>query len=333
MVTGRTALLRYNPWVFTPFPRSVSECLQTSTATPIERAAIMLSCCRSRNLEANLVLAARWESLSRDVPVLEAMAGPLVRVRDRYSNVLWIDPVGGTVATLPDIAGGATYFVIGRNGAEPVLAGSVPNAVKLDAFWDLEKGEGRAEVEISGPVTLTLDWEEPESLVRTWAGGWCDSADVADVRILSSGPDGLRFAVSLDAPLPEADDRGRILLDLLHPPVDMSSLLPEGMEIAHSETDGVLFFPASSRVDCIWRIRPPEGLALLPGPSIDMEWEDCRVYLRHKDRPPNSEVVYTLILGGRPVIPEEYTGYRSLFLEATDSRHTRMVFTEEAEEE
>jgi hypothetical protein len=38
-------------------------------------------------------------------------------------------------------------------------------------------------------------------------------------------------------------------------------------------------------------------------------------------------------LGGRPIIPEEYGGYRSLFLEAIDPRLTRLVFAEEEEEE
>jgi len=333
MATERTALLRYNPWVFTPVPRSVSECLETSTATPAERAALMLACCRARGLEADMVLPARWGSLSSDVPALEALADPLIRVRDPHGPTLWIDPADGSVTAQHYVTGGITYFVVGPHGAEPVVAKEETSEIRLGVFWDLDQGEGKAEIRITGPITRTLDWREPEKLVRSWAEGWCDSAEVTDLKILSTNPDGFRFIVSLDAPLPEADDRGRTSVDLPLPPLEMTELLPDRIDLSRSETDGVLFFPAPVHTDIRWKIKPPEGLKLLPGPSVEMEWEDGSVVIRREDQTPFLDVVFDLRLGGRPIIPEEYGGYRKLFIEATDPRLTRLIFAEEEEEE
>jgi hypothetical protein len=332
MLTERTALLRYDPWVYTPLPRSVSECLETSTATPVERTAILLACCSEQKMSADLILPARWETLSEDVPVLEAMGDPLVRVRTDYEHILWIDPVTGNVAPQHSLAPGVTYFIVGPDEVETVVAGRVDNSVRMSAFWDLEKGEGSAEVEIAGPVALTLDWKDPGNLARSWAEGWCDSAEVTDLEILRSAPDGIHFIVSLDAPLPEADDHGRTSVDLPLPPLEIIDLLPGGLDLARSETDGVLFFPAGVHAEAIWKLKPPEGLSLLPGPSVEMEWEDGRVVVRREDRPPFVAVVFDINLGGRPIIPAEYGGYRSLFIEATDPGLMRLVFADGAEE-
>ena len=64
-----------------------------------------------------------------------------------------------------------------------------------------------------------------------------------------------------------------------------------------------------------------------------MVWEDGKVVFAQKKLSPYVNMALHLRLGGRPIIPEEYAGYRSLFLEATDPRLMRLVFTEEEEEE
>ncbi len=333
MATDRTALLRFRPWVFTPLPRSVSECLESSTATPLERSAFVIACCRARGLEANLVLPARWESLSRDVPVLVAMGDPLVRVEDSGGHTLWIDPGEGSVASLLPIAGGITYFVVGPHGAEPVVVKEETSDVRLSVFWDLGQGEGKAEVRITGSIARTLDWKEPETLARGWAEGWCDSADVTDLKILKSGPDGLKFTVELKAPFPEEDDRGRTVVVLPMSPLGISALLPEGMDLAQSRTDGALFPESPLSIELIWKIRPPEDLSLLPGASVETTWEDVSLAVTRTRTASLIETAYRLDWGGRPIIPEEYGGYRKLFVEATDPRLTRLVFAGEEEEE
>jgi hypothetical protein len=333
MVSGRTALLSYDPWVFTPWPRDVSECLETSTATPLERAALVIACCEARKRGVRLALPARGESLTRDVPVLEVLGDPLVRATAPDRSDYWINPVSGTVTELPPVAEGITYFIVDLYEVEKAVAEDASNTVKLDGFWDLEEGIAAAEIEISGPAALGLGWKEPEELARGWAESVSESAKVEELEILRSGPDGIRFTVKMDAPCPEADDRGRIQVDLPLPPVGPTALLPDGIDLARSEIDGALFFPAPGRADVIWRFRPPEGHDLVAGPSLDLEWEDTRIYVKRKERPPNKELVYTMILGGRAIIPDEYPGYRTVFLEATDPRMMRLVFTEEEAEE
>jgi hypothetical protein len=260
------------------------------------------------------------------------MGEPLVMAMKPGFQIRYVDPCSGTVGTKLNVPGGITYFKVYSYGGEPLTTRSVTNDVKLDAFWDLEEGEGRAEVTVRGPIALDLDWKEPEDLARAWAEAWCDSAGVTDLEVLDSGPDGIHFTVSVDAPLPEADERGRTSVDLPLPPLDMSSLLPDGMDISHSETDGVLFFPAPVHTDIKWRIKHPEGLRLLPGPSLEMEWEDCSLAIRRGGQMPNIEVGFNLDLGGRPIIPAEYGGYRGLFIEATDPGLMRLVFADDAEE-
>jgi hypothetical protein len=332
MLTVRTALLRYDPWVFTTLPRSVADCLETSTATPIERAAIMQACCGLRSLQAMLVLPARWESLSRDVPVLEALADPLVRVALGDGSYLWFDTASGSLESVHPIGAGMTYF-IDTPFVKPVVADSGDNHVTMAAFWDLEKGEARADVTMSGPAIRDLGWKEPEELVRSWAEGWCDSASVTDLEILSSSIDGIHFTVGLTAPLPDADDRGRVSIDLPLPPPAMEALLPDGLDIARGTIDGVLFFPAKAVADVKWRVTLPEGLELLPGSSVHLSWEDGNLDSKRYERTPDIEVVYLLRLGGKPILPDGYAGFRDLFLEATDPRLLRLVFTGEESEE
>jgi hypothetical protein len=188
-------------------------------------------------------------------------------------------------------------------------------------------------VTITGPAVRDLGWKEPEQLVRSWAEGWCDSASVTGLEILSSGIDGIHFTVGLDAPLPDPDDRGRVAVDLSLPPPATEALLPDGLDMARSTTDGALFFPARAVAEIEWRVTLPEGWELLPGPTVHMSWEDGNLDSKRYELTSGIKVVYLLNLGGKPILPDEYAGFRDLFLEATDPRLLRLVFSEEEEEE
>jgi hypothetical protein len=331
-VKDRTALVRYDPCRFTPLPRTVSACLERSTATPLERCTVLIACCRALSLDAAVVLPSRWKNLSADVPALEALSDPLIRVTDGAGGIWWIDPVGGTVATRSPLEGAFPYFVVDRAGVARSVEPLKKSDIKMGVFWDLEAGEGRAEGTISGPAVNALNLEEPEKLLRDWAGGWSDSAEVEDLEILASGPEGLAYALSLKAPVPAADDRGRTTVDLPMPPVPITEILPEGMHLGHSEVDGILFPRAQSSVHLTWTVRFPDDLGPLTGPTVDMVWEDVALTVTRTEHTSSVEVEYELEWGGRPLIPEEFRGYRSVFLEATDPRITRVVFGEAGEE-
>jgi hypothetical protein len=327
-VKDQTALVRYDPWHFTPLPRTVSACLERSTATPVERCAILLACYRALDMDAAIVFPSRWENLSMDVPALEALSDPLVRVADGEGSIWWVDPVGGTVTERSPLEGGRPYFAVDRAGVARSVEPRKMNDIKMGIFWDLEAGEANAEGTISGPVVNALNLEEPEKLLREWAGGWSDSAEAEDVKVLASGPEGLAYTASLKAPIPAPDDRDRTAVILPMPPADISQILPEGMHLEHSEVDGMLFPAAPARVHLTWTIRFPDDLSLLAGPAVDMVWEDLLLKVKRTEHGSSVEIEYELDWGGRPVIPEEFGGYRSIFLEATDPNITRVVFGE-----
>jgi hypothetical protein len=331
-VKDRTALVRYDPWVFTPLPRSVSACLERSTATPSERCAILLACCRALGMNAAIVLPARWENLSAAVPVLEALSDPPVRVTAGEGTTWWVDPVGGTVASRSPLEGALPYFMLDHAGVARSMEPLKKNDIEMGIFWDLEAGKGRAEGTISGPAVNTLDLEEPEKLLRDWAEGWSDSAEVEELEVLASGSEDLAYTVSLKAPVPAPGDRGRTAVDLPMPPAALTELLPEGMDLEHSEVDGILFPVAPARIHLTWNVRFPDDLVLLDGPTLNMVWEDVSLLVMRTERSSTVKVEYELDWGGRPIIPEEYTGYRNIFLEATDPHVTRVVFGEPAEE-
>jgi hypothetical protein len=328
MVTERTALVRYQPWILTPLPRVVADCLQRSTATPVERSAVLLAAYRARGLEPDLILPASWKNQSRDVPALETLRDPLLRVVDDQGRMWWIDPIDGRVTVQPALDGDIPYFVLDSSGIRREALPVSESQIHLSAFWDLEAGEAKAEVDIGGPVAGTLGWEEPEKLLRSWAEAWCDSAEVEELRVLSSDPQGISWTVSLKAPLPKPGDRGRILIDLPLPPAGISDLLPGGLVLAQSQVDGILFPPAPAAVNLAWKLRLPEDLRLLSGPTSHMESEGAYFALTRAEGESLVAIDYKLHCDGRAITPEAYPGYRRLLFEASDPRFTRVVFAE-----
>jgi hypothetical protein len=338
-IGDRTHLVRYRPWLFTPQPRPADASILRSTATPVDRCVLMLAACKARDLDAYLMLPARWRNLTEGVPALEALGDPLVRVVG--SEGTWfVDPVRGAVTVREPIEGGLPYFVADggpveeglmkmRRETAPVRASDI----RLSVFWDLGTGEAKGDGSIEGPAVFGLAWEEPGQLLRDWAEGWTDSAEAGDVRVLASGPEAITFALSLDAPLPSPDDRGRILLELPMPLCDMGDLLPPALNPAHSETDGVLFPPAPASVRLAWQIRLPEGYTLLPGREREIKLEGGSLSVKRTVDADLIELGYHFEWDGRPVLPGAYAKYRELILDVSDGRLTRLVLAEEEEPE
>jgi len=334
-----TQLVRYRPWIFTPAPRNADALVITSTTTPLERSVLVMSACEVRGLKAELVIPAVWQTLPDRVPVLEALADPLVRVIGS-GGYLYVDPVDGQVTGLAPIGGGMPYF-IGEGewieeGLMKVTLERAPvraNDIRLSVFWDLNTGEAEVDGHIQGPVVIGLDWEGPGQLLEAWAAGWTDSAEAGEVRVLESSPEAVVFALSVDAPLPAPDDRGRLLLELPVPPMDMDGLLPNGLNLVRSATDGVLFPPAPASAGMVWKIRMPEGYTLLPGLDRETVLQGGSLSIKRTQDADLVELGYHFNWDGRPVEPAGYGDYRALLLDATDRRLTTLVLTEEEEED
>ncbi len=338
-IGDRTHLVRYRPWLFTSLPKPADASVLRSTATPIDRCALMLAVCKARDLGAALILPAAWRSLTEEVPALEALGDPLVRVVG--SEGTWfVDPVGGAVTMREPFEGGVPYFVADGGWVESDLmrvkretAPVRANNIRLSVFWDIEAAEAEADGSVEGPAVFGLAWEEPGQLLREWAEGWTDSAEAGDVRVLASGPEAITYALSLDAPLPSPDDRGRVLLQLPMPPCDMGDLLPHALNLAHSETDGILFPPAPATVNLVWQVRLPEGYTLLPGWDRVVMMEGGSLSVERTVTADLVELAYRFQWDGRPVPPEAYAKYRELILDVSDGRLTRLVLAEEEEPE
>jgi hypothetical protein len=328
MVNDRTELVSYRPWVLMPLPRTVAGCLERSVATPVERCGLVLAACRTRGLRADPAFPSRWGAQSVDVPALEALSNPLLKAVDSDGNTWWIDPVEGSVLPMLALEGQTPYFIVEDDGVYRQVTHVVANRVSLSVFWDLESGEARGEGTIAGPCAAALDYEEPENLLRTWVEGWCDSVEVDHLRIMSSGPQGLTYSLNLSAPLPPADDRSRIVLDLPRPPVEFDRLLPPGADLGQSSVDGVLFPPAPVSFDLTWKVRCPDDVLLLPGPAVRKDWEDLSLTVMREESGSLIEVECALHWGGRPILPGEYPAYRDILLDVSDGRTTQIVLSE-----
>ncbi len=328
MIRDRTALVDYEPWVFTPAPRDVATVLGRSNATPQERAALLLACCRQMEIDADLLLPSRWKSLSDEVGALEALSTPWIRAQCDEGLLWWADPVEGVVRARPDLVPGLPCFVWDRRGVERVRIAPERSRVDFSLFWDLESGEAKAECFLSGPVTAGLDLERPEPLLQEWVEGWCDSARVEECRLLSAGPGGIHFVVDVSAPMPAADERGRALLRLPTPLVDLAELGPEGMDAAQSEIEETLFFDAPLELHARWSVHPGDGHTLLPGRTESAEWGRASFAVTREETGERVVVDCSLALGEEPVSPERYAAYRGFHLRMTDDRILRVVLEE-----
>jgi hypothetical protein len=333
-IAERTELVRYRPWLTAPEPAGVDTCLIYSTATPIDRCAMVLAACIARGLRPEVGFPARWSSLTRHVPALEALGDPVVRVTGLHGDVtVWADPAEGTVTAQAPFAGGLPYFAIADDGPTRCTNPVVPNHIVLSVFWDLETGEAEADGSIEGPVTSGLAWDEPERLLREWAEAWADSAAAGEVRVLNSGPEVITYLVKLHAPLPSKDDRGRTPVELPMPPCGIGVLLAPGLDPARSAIDGILFPSAPVVVDLVWSLRLPQAYKLLPARDLDTVVEGGALTVRRTANGNLVTLAHHFEWDGRPISNEDYPGYRQLALGLTDRRLVTPMLVEKGPEE
>jgi hypothetical protein len=325
----RTELIRYQPWVFGSSPKGADAAYLQSAATPLDRCVMAIAACSTKGFDASLVLPAEWGSLTKAVPVMEVFGDPFVRAVGPDGRVWFVDPVGGAVSARAPLPSGRPYFMVSGERVERAAAPVDTSEIRLAVFWDLTKGEAKADGSITGPVVETLAWKEPEGLVKTWLEAWTDSAEAREITVLESGPQGISYAVSLDAPLPDPDKRDRVLLDLPMPLCDLEDLLPHGLSLVRSEIDGVLFAPAAALVDLAWKVRLPEGFVLLPLEDRSASLAGGSLTIRRREAGRLLEVDYRFEWDGRGIHPQVYTGYRQMALDALDRRLTRLVLAKE----
>lgn len=327
----RTALLRFDPWRFTPAPRTAARALETATATPMERCALLAACCNLRGLEWQLILPSATAALP-ELPVLAALDDPLLQVSGVSANGgdLILDPAAGSLRGTERLVNGRPYLIFDDLGFRQRVEPRPADRITLRAHWDLVAGTAKAEGSLAGPLAATRDITDPEAAVRRWAEGWCDSAEVTDVAIFAAG-DGLDFRVELAAPLPEAGERGYVDLSLPGPPaVDLSGLRPAGMRPERSHCRAVLFRDAAE-IHLDWTLRLPEGRSLLTAGDAGEGADGARFTLAREAGDGRLEVDYRLEWDARAVAPGAYPEFRRLVLTAFDPAARRVVLGPAAE--
>ena len=123
-------------------------------------------------MKAELVLPGRWVSLCEKAPALEVLGNPLLRVKDEMGGEWWVDPTHGEVSHIPPLVGRVTLFITDGGSVRRAKVPIRVNRVEVSLFWDLDKGEGRAEGFLAGPVAEGLGLDSPEKAVRNWVGEW-----------------------------------------------------------------------------------------------------------------------------------------------------------------
>jgi len=325
MAGERTALLRFDPWRVTPAPRAVARVLETATATPLERCALLAACCNLRGLEWQLVLPAAAAALP-ELPVLAALDDPLLRVSGAAAGGgdLILDPAAGSLRGADRLATGLPYLAFEDRGFRRRVEPRAADRIDLRAHWDLVEGTAKAEGRLAGPLAAARGLTEPEAAVRRWAEGWCEGAEVTDVAIFAAG-DGLDFRVELAAPMPEEGERGYVDLTLPAPPaVEPDALRPAGMHPERSRCRAVLFRGAAE-VHLDWTLRLPGDRPLLTAGAAGEDAEGARFTLAREAAAGRLEVDYRLEWDERTVAPGAYPDFRRLVLAALDPSARRVV--------
>ncbi len=325
MAADRTTLVACGPCRYQLPPRSARALLERGTATPLERAVLLLACCEERALAAEIVFPGRWKDLPVRTPALEALGHPMLRVAGGHGEIWWVDPTDGAVAATPPFGSGIEYFVI--NGKEPVRERSPlhANRIEITVYWDLVSGEGKCEGMISGPHAANLGIEKPESFIKKWLGKWSEGAEAGEVRIPESRPGRVLFSGSVKAPLSAPDDRGRTVVALPVAPLAVADLLPSPSNPAHGASDRLLFSPAPVEVSVIWKLRAPEDRTVLPGESSEEGCAGGEFSFRWNGQGKTIEASYTLLWDGRSVDADAYRAFRAFRARVLDERLTRIV--------
>lgn len=324
-VAERTAPVGYEPWSYMSAPRTVERALATSYATPLERAVLVLACCREQGLPARVVIPARWRFVSPFVPAFELLGAPVVAADDEAGVTWWVDPDEGDVSALPPFRGGHEVFVIDGDRADRsrVLAGE--NVVELSVSWDLGSGEARSAGTIRGEAAREMKTDEADGAIRDWMAGWTDGAEAGSVRLLEASPRIVRFEAEGKAPFPEKDESGFVSVPLPLPPVDIAALLPTAPDLWRSEYDGVLFGHGPVKAHVHWRVRLPEGYELVRAGEAEVRGGRGIFIVKSVADEGAVDIECRLIHEGVEVPPAEYAGFRNLLLGLTDERNTRLV--------
>jgi len=328
MLVDRTSMVRYEQWTCMIDPRSADDAFHRSTTTPLERCALMIACCAEKGIPAELTFPARWGTIPANVPALEALGAPVLRLPVSRGEVLWVDPGSGGVSLLPPFRRGVDFFSARGSAVARNRHAYASTVVNLSVYWDLVSGEGKLDGLFTGE--MAGDHRQPGQDVKAWVSEWSEGAEAGDVTIDMATPGRVRFHGTVSAPIPEKNDRDRVVLAL--PMIDdPAGLLPALPGPARSGSDEVLFGAGPVDVKLSWTVRIPEGMTLEPAPNAGSTCPGGEFEVKRSVDDQLVKVEYRLAWDGSAVSPGGYPAYRAFHRAVTDERSTRLLFAAEPE--
>lgn len=344
----RTNLLDGPDWVWRA-PRSVARVLETSVATPLERTAIMVAACRwARALPTCLELPSRWEDEGSILLPLAALTAPWLRKAEEVEQE-YFSPAEGRLRRPFENVGPRVFYGFGI--PNPLVEGSSPRVYhpgyshpgvtevegfKVTAvnrqYWDLAEGSFALAFRIE-PADLWKALQTPETALREWCAGWTDSSRVEVLELHDWSQLGVMADLTGMAPLPAADEAGRVRLALPMPPMDLAELLPPGMNRTQSTCRTILFPPHPVELHLSWILDLPSDLDPVAVPAFDLKCHGARIYASRREISARRlEVQYSLTLSGDPIPPDEYPAFRALVNAALDPKTTEVLLVPRAKD-
>lgn len=308
-------------------PRTVGECLNSATASDLERTLILYACCRSEDAAAKLYFPARWRSLKDAAPAVSALDSPGVFLHSMKGKPLHVDGPNWRVDARPEPR--LMVSLETDTAASWHSLWKMDDRVEMKAYWNLETGEAKADISLFGPAAQYLGLNQPQDLLTDWAATWGEEAEASNITIRNLTPAILQGSLDIKADMPEADDDGFVLLTPPFPPLSPSDFRPAGINQALRE---VAWLPENTlSYDCEWELVLPEGWKVkLPQStsddfakgsfSVSAAREGARIGLR-----------YTLVWNEAPVSTSDWPSFRKSMLDALDTSILQLVLKESVE--
>ncbi len=326
-IASRVTLVRHGVLPWSRAPRTIADVLDTAIASEFERTLMLLACLQSQDLPAELYLPAQWRSLAEGPLAVDALESPGLYLQSRKGKPMFID--GHTWRRDPRPEPRLQFSPDDPAAARWHKLWKMDDRVEMNAFWNLETGEGKADISLFGPAAQKLGLEQPQDLLSDWGAGWSEGAEASNVVITNLTPAILQGSLNIKAPMPEADEDGYLILPLPLPPLTPDDFAPAGIEQAERE---IAWLPDNSLIyDCTWEILIPEGWEIQLPSSFEAAGANGSFSLSTKLDNRRAVLSYRLDGSEEAINAMDWPGFRLAMQKALDPVATRLVLKKAAE--
>ncbi len=320
-IDSRVTRVRHGLLPWARAPRSVARILDSATATDLERAALLLACCRSEDLAVEAYFPAPWRSLAEGPCVATALASPGVFIKSRKGKPMAVDSATWSIDPRPEPR---LLVSLGDTVASRWhKLWKVDDRVAMKVFWNLETGEAAADLSLFGPAAQGLGLQQPQDLLNDWAGTWSEGAEAEGVVIRNLTPAILEGSVEITAPMPEADEDGFLVLPLPLPPLEPGDFSPSGL--ANADRDAAWLPDNVLVMNLSWEILLPEDWSAKPPNPMSRELPSGAFSVSADRSDQQLSVSFRLNWSEDAIGRGDWPELRAALLQAGDARSTRLI--------